>query len=100
MVLERIAGDDEFPFAGLPSVYEKFIPNPNPDKPSLRQLIKLTVTDREVLGHCWIGRGHLEVHHPLQSRLDQLALKPTGRAWYGVFRWNLPHGDIVEEHAE
>ena len=97
MVLERAARPDERPYEGLPSVFERHVPNPNPDKPSLRQLIRLQVTDREVVNTLWFGRGHVEVHHPLISRIDLLRLKSTDRAWYGVFRWNLPFGEIVEE---
>jgi acetoacetate decarboxylase len=97
MVLERAAGPDELPLPELPSVYERHVPNPDPAGPSLRQLIRLSVTDRELLGTCWLGRGHLEVHHPLGSGLDRLQLQATGRAWYGAFRWNLPHGEIVAE---
>ena len=99
MVLERAAGADELPFTGLPSVYERHVPNPDPAQPSLRQLIRLTVSDREIVGQCWLGRGYLETHHPLSSGLDRLQLRPTGRAWYGVFRWNLPHGEIIAEAA-
>ncbi len=97
MVLERMAEPDDLPFSGLPSVYERHVANPNPAQPSLRQLIRLTVSDREIVGRCWLGRGYLETRHPLSSGLDRLDLRPTGRAWYGVFRWNLPHGDIVAE---
>lgn len=99
MVLERAARPDELPFTGLPSVYERHVPNPNPEEPSLRQLIRLTVSDRDIVGRCWVGRGYLETRHPLSSGLDHLGLQATGRAWYGVFRWNLPHGDIVAEAA-
>jgi len=97
MVLEREARPGEAPYAGLASVYERHVQNPNPEKPSLRQLIKLQVTDRQVDGTLWIGRGHFESHHPLNSGIDRLKLAPTGRAWYGVFKWKLPYGDIVEE---
>ena len=97
MVLERVTGTDELPFAQLSSVFERHIPNPDPEKPSYRQLIRLTVSDRELIGRCWLGRGHVEVHHPLHSALHRLQLRPTDRAWYGVFRWKLPHGEIVAE---
>jgi len=100
MVLERAAAADEFPFTGLPSVYERYVPNPNPAKPSLHQLIRLTVSDRQLIGRGWIGRGHVEVRHPLHSAIHRLELQSTGRAWYGVFSWNLPHGEIVEERLE
>ena len=97
MVIERPCSADELPFADRASVYERHIQNPNPEKPSLRQLIKLHVTDRSGDGPLWFGRGHFETHHPLNSGLDRLKLRPSGRAWYGIFKWNLPHGDIVEE---
>lgn len=97
MVLDHIAGPDEAPYAGLPSVFERHIQNPNPEKPSLRQLIKIQISDREVIGNLWVGRGHFEMHHPLNSGLGKLKMSPTERAWYGVFKWNLPYGDIVEE---
>lgn len=97
MMLEREATPSELPFPGHASVYERHIPDPNPEKPSLRQLIKLQVQDREIDGRCWLGRGYIETHHPLNSGLDRLALKATGKAWYGIFKWNLPHGDVVEE---
>ncbi len=97
MVIERAARPDELPLPDLPSLYERHVPNPDPDGPSQRQLIRLRVTGREVLGTCWLGRGHVEVHHPLSSGLDRLRLRATDRAWYGVFRWSLPHGEIVAE---
>jgi acetoacetate decarboxylase len=65
---------------------------------SIVQLIRLQVTNRELVDHLWFGRGHIETRHPLVSRLDLLGLKATGRAWYGVFRWRLPPGEIVEEY--
>ena len=95
MVLEREAAPDELPFAALSSIYERCIPDPDPAGRPLKQLIRLTVEDRATLGPCWIGQGHLEIHHPLGSGLHRLKLKPAGRAWYGNFRWNLPHGQIV-----
>ena len=49
MVIERAAQPDEMPYAGLASVFERHIPNPDPAKPSYRQLIRLTVPDREVI---------------------------------------------------
>ena len=98
MALQRRAEPGESPYEGLPSIFERHIPNPNPDKPSLRQLIKLQVTDREIVDHLWFGHGYIETHHPLVSRLDALELSATGRAWYGIFRWNLPPGEIVEEY--
>ena len=97
MVVERAAQADEMSYSELASVYERHIPNPDPAKPSYRQLIRLTVAHREVIGQCWLGRGHVEVRHPLHSRLDRLKLQATERAWYAAFRWNLPHGEIVEE---
>ena len=81
---------------GLPSVFERHIPNPDPEQPSLRQLIRLQVKDRELIDHLWFGRGHIEIRHPLVSRLDLLKLRATGRAWYGKFRWSLPAGEIME----
>lgn len=98
MVLERQAEPGESPYEGLPSIFERHIPNPDPDKPSLRQLIRVQVTERELVDHLWFGRGHVETRHPLGSRLDLLDLKATGRGWYGVFRWNLPPGEIVEQY--
>ena len=71
MVVERAAQADEMPYSELASFYERHIPNPDPAKPSYRQLIRLTVADREVIGQCWLGRGHVEVRHPLHSRLDR-----------------------------
>jgi acetoacetate decarboxylase len=97
MTLERMAGPDELPFADLPSVYERCIPNPDPAKPARRELIRLRVGNRRSIGPVWFGAGHLEVHHPLGSGLRRLALSPTGRAWYGVFVWDLPNGVIVQE---
>lgn len=96
--LQRQAEPGESPYEGLPSIFERHVPNPNPEKPSLRQLIKLQVTDRELIDHLWYGQGYIETRHPLVSRLDLLRLEATGRAWYGVFRWNLPAGEIVEEY--
>jgi acetoacetate decarboxylase len=98
MVLERQAAPGESPYeGGLPSVFERHVANPDPAQPSLRQLIRLQVKDRELVDHLWFGRGHIEIKHPLTSRLDLLQLRPTGRAWYGKFRWNLPAGEIMEE---
>jgi acetoacetate decarboxylase len=97
MVLERVATREELPFAALSSVYERCIPDPDPDRPPLRQLIRLTVVDRATIGPCWMGRGYLETRHPLSSGLDRLRLKPTGRAWYGNFSWNLPNGTVIAE---
>ncbi len=97
MVLDREAQADELPFKGLASVYERHIPNPNPAKPSLRQLIKLHVTDRTLDGRCWLGQGYVETRHPLNSGLNRLELIATERAWYGVYSWNLPNGEIVDE---
>lgn len=99
MVLERQAEPGESPYEGLPSIFERHVPNPDPEKPSLRQLIRVQVTDRELVDHLWFGRGHIETRHPLVSRLDLLGLRATGRAWYGIFRWNLPPGEIVDEYA-
>lgn len=97
MVLHHEAAPDDLPFKGLASVYERHIPNPNPEKPSLRQLIKLHVTDRAIEGRCWQGRGFIDTRHPLNSGLDRLKLTATERAWFGVYNWNLPSGEIVEE---
>jgi acetoacetate decarboxylase len=97
MVLERIAGRDELPFPAISSIYERCIPHPDPAGRPVKQLIRLTVEDRATIGPCWLGKGHLETRHPLGSGLDRLRLRPTGRAWYGIFRWNLPHGTIVAE---
>lgn len=97
MVLDREAEPGELPFKGLASVYERHIPHPNPEQPSLRQLVKLHVTDRALDGRCWLGRGYIETRHPLNSGLNRLKLEATDRAWYGVYTWNLPFGDIVEE---
>ena len=97
MVLERAAAPGESPYEGLPSVFERHIANPDPDQASIRQLIRLQVEDREVINTLWSGRGHVEVRHPLISRIDRLNLSATERAWYGVFKWNLPFGEIVEE---
>ena len=97
MVLERAAEPGDSPYEGLPSIFERHVANPDPDKPSIRQLIRLQVEDREITGTLWVGRGHVEVRHPLISKIDRLKLTATGRAWYGVFRWNLPFGEIVEE---
>lgn len=97
MRLERIAAADELPFADVSSVYERCIPDPDPARPARRELIRLTVRNRRGIGPIWIGSGHLEVHHPLGSGLDRLGLAPTGRAWYGNFSWDLPHGKIVEQ---
>jgi acetoacetate decarboxylase len=97
MVLHREAQPEELPFKGLASVYERHIPHPNPEKPSLRQLIKLHVTDRAIDGRCWMGQGYIETRHPLNSGLARLGLQATERAWYGVYTWNLPNGEIVAE---
>jgi len=97
MVLERAVAKEQLPLPDLPSVYERHIPNPDPGEASRRELIRLSVTDREWAGPCWTGRGHVEVHHPLSSGLDRLQLRATGRAWYATFRWVLPHGEIVAE---
>ncbi len=97
MVLHREAQPEELPFKGLASVYERHIPHPNPDKPSLRQLIKLHVTDRAIDGRCWMGQGYIETRHPLNSGLARLGLQATEQAWYGVYNWNLPNGEIVAE---
>jgi hypothetical protein len=97
MTLQRIAEPRELPFSSIPSVYERCIPNPNPAKPPRRELIRLTVGNRKSVGPVWLGSGHVEVHHPLGSALHRLALSPTGRAWYGVFSWDLPNGEIVQE---
>jgi hypothetical protein len=97
MVLERIAGKDEMPFAPISSIYERCIPDPDPAGRPLKQLIRLTVEDRATIGPCWLGKGHLETRHPLSSGIDKLKLQPTGRAWYGIFRWTLPHGALVAE---
>jgi acetoacetate decarboxylase len=97
MTLERIAGPQELPFGSVPSVYERCIPNPDPAKPARRELIRLTVGNRRSIGPVWLGSGHVEVHHPLGSGLHRLGLSPTGRAWYGVFSWDLPNGEIVQE---
>jgi hypothetical protein len=95
MVLERIAGPDEMPFEPISSIYERCIPDPDPAKPPLQQLIRLTVQDRAVIGACWLGKGHVETRHPLSSGLDRLRLAPTGMAWYGIFSWSLPQGRIT-----
>jgi acetoacetate decarboxylase len=97
MTLERRATADELPFADISSVYERCIPNPDPLKAPRRELIRLTVTNRQSLGPVWLGTGHLEVHHPLGSGISRLGLSPTGRAWYGTFSWDLPNGRIVKE---
>lgn len=97
MVLERAAQASELPLPELPSVYERHVPNPDPAGASLRQLIRVQVTDRQLCGPCWFGRGHVEVHHPLGSGLNRLQLAATGRAWYATFQWQLPHGEIVAE---
>ncbi|MEC9376029.1 MAG: acetoacetate decarboxylase family protein [Pseudomonadota bacterium] len=99
MVLERQLEVSESPYKdNLPSVFERHVPNPNPELPSLRQLIRLKIQDRELLDNLWFGRGHIEIHHPLTSCLDLLHLETTGRAWYGKFRWSLPFGEIIEEN--
>ena len=97
MVIDRRAAEGEFHSAEIPTVFERHIPNPNPAKPSLKQLIMLEVQNRRSLGEIWVGHGHIEVRHPLHSRLDLLGLKSTGRAWFGEYAWDLPCGDIVEE---
>jgi acetoacetate decarboxylase len=97
MTLERMAKPDEMPFADMASVYERCLPNPNPAKPARRELIRLKVNGRASVGPVWYGSGHLEVHHPLGSGLRKLGLRPSGRAWYGIFSWELPNGEIVEE---
>jgi acetoacetate decarboxylase len=95
MVLERVAAADELPFAAMSSIYERCIPDPDPARRPVKQLIRLTVEDRATIGPCWLGKGYLETRHPLSSRLDHLKLRSTGRAWYGIFRWSLPHAKIV-----
>ncbi|MEQ8164527.1 MAG: acetoacetate decarboxylase family protein [Alphaproteobacteria bacterium] len=95
MTIDRQGSMADLPF-GADWAFMRHIPSPDPDWPSLRQLVWVTLEDFN-MQECWMGKGWLEMGDPGSSGLDRLKPRSITNAWYGKFQWSLGWGKILME---
>jgi len=95
LVLERRAEDKELPF-GTSWVFVRKIPSPDPNRPGLRQVVWIQLTDF-VKKELWAGRGWADFQYPSSSGIHSIKPSVVTNAWYGQFSWVLGWGEILKE---
>jgi acetoacetate decarboxylase len=95
MVIDGPAAIETLPI-GANFAMVRHIPSPDPQVPSLQQLIWVELADF-VCHSAWQGRGSLRVVNPLSSGLARLQPGAVTGAWFGSFAWTLPEAKILWE---
>ncbi|MBI3949849.1 MAG: acetoacetate decarboxylase family protein [Acidobacteria bacterium] len=95
MVIERAAEVHELPF-GTSWVFARKIPSPDPERPGLKQVVWIELTDF-VKKELWGGRGWAGFQYPSSSGIDRIKPVTVTNAWYGQFSWVLGWGKILKE---
>lgn len=76
--------------------FVRIIPSPDPDWPTLRQLVWFTLEDPKTT-ECWSGKGWAEFGYPSSSGLDRIKPQRITNAWYSKMSRTLGWAKILHE---
>lgn len=96
IVIDRKLEEPPHIFSGVPFIFVRLVPSPDPDYPALKQIVKCVTSNFE-MKECWGGKGWLNFHYPSSSSIDKLNPINVLGAWYGSFTFVLEWGKILKE---
>ncbi len=95
ITIEKKVAPEDMPMSSE-YAFMRVIPSPDPDWPTLRQLVWITLEDPKVHS-CWAGKGWLRFGWPSSSGLDRLPVNRITNAWYSQHSLTLSAAKILHE---